>query len=151
MPSSANQRNFEFSDDLDSPSSTEERPLFGRSALGDAGTERVARIEMPRFDRQVYAATSRRAGRINASAISEEEHAALLLERQALLDKKFDGELSRHEENRLTYVRWSLDRIEDAKYGASLDQLEDITSRYEYFASDVARLFKQLSSMTKRK
>jgi len=41
-----------------------------------------------------------------------------------VLDKKFAEIITRKEENRLEYVRWSLDRIEDAKYGQSLELLE---------------------------
>src|SRR6267142_4796435 len=87
---------------------------------------------LPTFDRysQMYALKSRMAGRINAAGISDEEHQVLLRERQRLLDKKLAGEISAKESNRLEYVRWSLDRIEDAKYGQALDILEGSVAKY---------------------
>jgi len=80
-----------------------------------------APFKFPDFGRYdaAYAATSRIAGRINAANISDAEHGALRRERQRLLDKKLDGTITRKEANRLEYVRWSLDRIEDAKHGPS--------------------------------
>jgi len=55
----------------------------------------------------IYAITARLAGRLNASQITAEEHEAYLRERQMLLDKKFDGHITRKELNRLEYVRES--------------------------------------------
>ncbi|SRR5258708_975576 len=96
---------------------------------------------------EVYAAASRRAGRMNAASISDTEHQALLLERQLLLDKKFAGGISRTDSNRLAYVRWSLDRIEDAKHGATLDVLEHSISSYEQFSKDIAALQSQIQDI----
>lgn len=64
------------------------------------------------------------AGRRNASVTSVAEQEALLAERQGLLEKELAGEITKKEAIRLEYVRWSLDKIDDAKYGASLDKLE---------------------------
>ena len=96
------------------------------------------------FSRQVYAVTARMAGRLNAANVSQKEHKQLLDERQTLLDKKFEGTITRREENRLQYVRWSLDRIEDAKYGHTLDVLEGRVREYEQFLSGVNSLRSQL-------
>jgi hypothetical protein len=104
-----------------------------------------------RAPREIYAATSRRAGRINASKISEEEREQLLMERQSLLDKKFEGVITRQEENRLQYVRWSLDRIEDARYGFSIDKLEDVVARYENFLKEIRALHDDLERHAGRK
>jgi len=99
----------------------------------------------------VYAAASRRAGRINASNISGAEHEALLLERQLLLDKKFNRSISRKESNRLEYVRWSLDRIEDAKHGWAMDVLEHSIGSYEQFSEDLKSLRDQLNGIQRPK
>ncbi len=99
----------------------------------------------------MYAVTSKIAGRLNASAVSEEEHQKLLAERASLLDKKFAGSITRHEENRLSYVRWSLDRIEDAKYGHALDLLEEHASHYKNLVSEVNRFTAQLYSYSRGK
>ncbi len=102
---------------------------------------------LPRFDRfpdVSYAQAARIAGRVNAAAISEAEHNALLVERQSLLDKEFAKTITPKESRRLEYVRWSLDRIEDAKYGYALDFLEGSVSRYEQFLGDLNDLQHQL-------
>jgi hypothetical protein len=87
-----------------------------------------------------YASTARLAGRIQAAHISEEEYQSLLDERQILLDKKFSGLMTKRESNRLEYVRWSLDRIEDARYGQTLDMLQNAVTQYERLARDITQL-----------
>lgn len=95
--------------------------------------------------------TSKLAGRMNAASISETEHQRLLDERQQLLDKFFDRSITKREQTRLEYVRWSLDRIEDAKYGSVLDILDDAVSMYENFSADVKDLLGQLATQTGRR
>src|SRR5271166_4012497 len=92
-----------------------------------------AALNVPNFGAlaHVYAVTSRIAGRLNAASISEDEHADLLRRRQLLLDKELTGVITRREQNELEYVRWSLDRIEDARYGQEMDVLEEAVQRYE--------------------
>ncbi|WFU23141.1 hypothetical protein QA649_34435 [Bradyrhizobium sp. CB1717] len=110
-------------------------------------------VRIPSFDGygEVYAAAARRAGRINASSVSDEEHQSLLLERQLLLDKKFAETITRKESNRLEYVRWSLDRIEDANHGWAMDVLEHSVSGYEQLSSDLKSLIDQLDNLQKKK
>lgn len=96
------------------------------------------------FPEIIHAQAARVAGRVNASGISEAEHNGLLSERQQLLDKQFSKTISSKEMNRLAYVRWSLDRIEDAKCGHALDFLEGSVSRYESLLSDLQKLGEQL-------
>jgi hypothetical protein len=91
-----------------------------------------------------YAATSRLLARLNTTMVKREEVESLLRERQALLDKKFDGTMTRSDENRLEYVRWSLGRIQDARSGPSLDALENIVEGYERFLSDMRNFERQL-------
>jgi hypothetical protein len=117
---------------------------------------RTAKIDLhiPEFntERMLYAITSRQAGRINAASIPEKEQEDLLAERQMLLDKVFDGSITRKESNRLEYVRWSLDRIEDAKHGLAMDRLESVVSSYEKFVEDIGGLKEQLDTLsTQRK
>lgn len=101
-------------------------------------------VNLPVFGSEVHAATARKAGRVNANAITESELEALLAERQALLDKVFDEAATRSDHNRLAYVRWSLDRIEDARHGEHLDRLEEIVVRYERFRKDLEVLRQRL-------
>lgn len=111
-----------------------------------SGPVATASLKAPDFGDlgSIYAITARLAGRLNASQITPEEHEAYLRERQTLLDKKFAGEITRKELNRLEYVRWSLDRIEDAKYGETLDILDMAISRYEQFGENILELQQNL-------
>lgn len=95
-------------------------------------------------DSRLQAITSRRAGRKNAASVSEKEVEALLDERRDLLAKKFDGTINPAEERRLNYVRWSLDRIEDARHGETLDELELAVARYENLGEEIKHLISQL-------
>ena len=119
----------------------------------DASSAPIASLRMPNFGihGEVYAATSRMAGRINAASVSQDELDKLLRERQTLLDKRFDGTITRQELNRLQYVRWSLDRIEDAKTGYVLDALENWVSRYETFLSEMRGLEGQLNQILEKR
>jgi hypothetical protein len=115
-------------------------------APADAGSA-TASLKNPNFGdlASIYAITSRRAGRLNATKITAEEHESLLRERQSLLDKKFAEQITKREANRLEYVRWSLDRIEDAKHGDALDELEAAVVRYEQLEGELMSLGLQLS------
>jgi hypothetical protein len=116
------------------------------AAISASPGSTAAPLNLPNFGRYdaAYAVTSRIAGRINAANIPPAEHEALLRERQQLLDKKLQGTITRRESNRLQYVRWSLDRIEDAKHGQALEMLEGAVGRYEQFLADVKILTAQL-------
>jgi hypothetical protein len=108
-------------------------------------------VEFPDFGSyaESRAETARIAGRIAASYVSEEEHQAFLRERQFLLDKVFTKTITREEENRLEYVRWSLDRIEDAKHGGDLDRIEETINRYEHFLQGLDAFKAALTRATK--
>lgn len=125
---------------------------FGALTIGSPNAT-SAPSRLPDFSAygQVYAVTSRMAGRLNAASVSEQEQNDLLQERKVLLDKKFNQTITRHEQNRLEYVRWSLDRIEDAKHGQALDALEYLVSNYESFLADIGRLDKQLQQHLRKK
>jgi hypothetical protein len=129
-------------------------PSPSESLIGlpvDAPPASSSTSRLPDFgdNAEVYAVTSRIAGRINATAVSGQERNSLLRERQVLLDKKLSGTITRKEANRLEYVRWSLDRIEDAQYGQTLDELERSVAKYEQFLAEVRELQEQLRPFTK--
>ena len=92
----------------------------------------------------VRAIAQRRAARLNASSIDQREVEKLLEERGQLLHKKFSGGLEAHEERRLNFVRWSLDRVQDARHGHVLDDLETAVEMYERLGADIDRLLRQL-------
>jgi hypothetical protein len=112
----------------------------------DSGSNATVSLKATVSDdlRSVYAITAKLAGRLNAAKISEEEHRSYLEDRQKLLDKRFSGEITREELNRLAYVRWTLDRIEDAKHGEKLDALRMAAAQYEEFANRISLLEEEL-------
>jgi len=73
--------------------------------------------------------------------------AALADEHNALVRQKAAQDLSRSEQLRLNYVRWQLDRIDDALYGESLDLWENAVEQYEQFASDIGHLLDRLEDV----
>jgi hypothetical protein len=119
--------------------------------IESTGSVSAPRLQLPNFDYGEAAAAARIAGRRNASLITESEHDSLLLERQVLLDKHFAGQMTNKERNRLEYVRWQLDRIEDSLHGDATDVLESAVERYERLSKDMKDLTAQLSEAAKVK
>lgn len=97
-----------------------------------------------------HAVSARMAGRANAAKVPQSEIDKLMEERATLLDKKLSGEISKRELNRLEYVRWSLDRIDDAKYGFALDALQEAVQMYEHFGEKITSLTDELKRFTER-
>lgn len=97
------------------------------------------------------AATARIAGRLSAAKIPQHEVNQWLRERSLLLDKKLSGSLSAKEARRLQYVRWTLDRIDDARYGIALDKLEEAVRLQEEMAAKIQALTTELHAASKTK
>ncbi len=73
------------------------------------------------------------------------EKQKVLAERNELLRKKFKGGgISEKEEKRLTFLRWQLDRFDDAETGEVLDRLEMITEGHERFAKELSSFVNQI-------
>lgn len=100
---------------------------------------------------EANAATSRAAARMIAAKIPEEEVERLLRGRRALVEKKLAGTISKREELELKLIDWSLDRIEDARYGASLDRLEQAVQMQNDMASKIDSFARQLNDFIQRK
>lgn len=153
MPTSSRAR-LKSSDESASPSQGV-LDFEGGEGVIVGSSEHSTTVALPQFknfgDAYTYAQTARIAGRLNAANVSDEEQKSLLVERQSLLDKKFSGTITKKEANRLEYVRWSLDRIEDAKHGQTLDVIEGAVSRYEHFFDELKALQIQLSNASKKK
>ena len=145
--SSAKQLEFEYSTAGGGQSS-------GVSA-GDAsspGAVSDEAIKFPDFSPDpAVAAAARIAGRINAAHISDLDFDQFLRERTRLLDKKLDETITKRESNRLEYVLWTLDRIEDARTGQALEALEGYVNHYEAFLTDLHSLQVQLESKLPRR
>src|SRR5258705_4332480 len=121
--SSANQPAPEFLSE-ETAAGAADRTVTESVESSRASSATAAVVNFPEFHSSIYAVTARRAGRLNAANIPQREVDDLLRERQQLLDKQFEGTITREEAIRLTYVRWSLSRIEDARYGEALDRME---------------------------
>lgn len=83
--------------------------------------------------------------RLITRKISPQVKKGLVDERNSLVDKKFKDGLSTKEERRLTYVRWQLDRIDDAEEGEVLDYFERIADQHENFAKEISTLLNRLN------
>ena len=131
--------------DLGGVASPNARTTFTREASAEEGSI----LDMPTFQAPERVEAARMAGRMNAASTSSYELNALLAERSTLLDKKFNGSMSKSEANRLELVRWSIDRIEDARFGFELDHLETMTERYEQLMTSLQKLGEQISKQTR--
>ncbi len=96
---------------------------------------------------------ARLAARLNASKVPASEIKSLHEERQRLVAKQLDETITKTELIRLEYVRWSLDRIEDAQHGASLDELERSIAQFGKLANNLKSLHDglQKAAATKRR
>jgi hypothetical protein len=94
---------------------------------------------------------ARLTARLNASKVSDVEAKAWLEEREQLVTKQLEGTITKKELARLDYVRWSLDRIEDGKHGAVLDELESHIVQFEKVANQLSRLNTDLRGAEKTK
>ena len=116
--------------------------VSGRSDLGGdfevGGSEKGAKEQIARLT-----------ARMNASKVPEPEVKALYEERQKLVSKELEGTISKKELVRLDYIRWSLDRIEDGKHGAVLDELESHIVQFEKVATQLSRLRDDLNTAEK--
>jgi hypothetical protein len=82
---------------------------------------------------------TRAVSRALARNVPQEECDALFAEHGTLVDKLMaEGNHSQKERARLAYVRWQLDRIEDARIGEGLDALEKLTQLHETISAEVA-------------
>src|SRR5262245_50736477 len=96
----------------DAGENTEVEAVGSAAARGTTGD-----LSLPNFGeaKNLYAIAARRAARLNAATITDEERDRWLTERMMLVDKEIDETITQAERVRLEYVRWQLDRIEDAR------------------------------------
>lgn len=137
MATAYNSIRYKLSDEAYSPSSTN---VIDAGGLGGGPDFRTST-----GDDALTALANRRAARLNASAISPKEYESFLKERKDLVKKKYAEGIDAKEKRRLAFVDWSLDRIEDAKFGHALDRLEGATALYEKVGRDVQGLIGALN------
>lgn len=133
--------------ELDYSIAGEADPVENLGGKGEAATS----LSLPEFAKvdPANAVAARLAGRANALQISESDHREFVRERARLINKKLVGEATKRELNRLEYVQWTLDRIEDAKFGQSLEALDDYARQYENFLSEIEELRARLDGHLK--
>ncbi len=79
-----------------------------------------------------------RVARELSGAIPEEVKQQLYEEHGQLVEKSFVEDLLPQESNRLRYLRWQIDRLQDADIGDSLDRLDDLASLHKKIADEVS-------------
>lgn len=68
----------------------------------------------------------------------------LIEERNALVKKEIYQGFSPKEKRRLIYIKWQLDRIDDALYGENIDFLETLVEQRNSFAQNLRELLEKL-------
>jgi len=61
-------------------------------------------------------------------------------ERNVLVNKMFQEKLTRVEEKRLEFIRWQLDRIDDAEIGENVDLIERLVIEHEKISKEIDKL-----------
>lgn len=121
---------------------TDHVDLFTIAARGSSEREATLRGSMGAV------AGSRELSRALARRIPDTVVKALMEEHGILAEKLVDHSLSAREKARLTYVRWQLDRIEDARIGEDLDALEELAALHEAISDEVARFVGQVEHVS---
>lgn len=85
------------------------------------------------------AAAAAEAARALARAIPEEVRNRWYAEHAYLVEKQFVGELESNEFNRLRYLRWQIDRFQDADIGDALDNFNALVAMHESIAAEVSK------------
>jgi hypothetical protein len=91
----------------------------------------------------------RKINRLVTSLAPEAERQKILQERNELVRRQFKGGISEREEKRLEFLRWQLDRFDDADRGEALDRLEIITQTHEKFAKELTSFLDQVNTTLK--
>lgn len=124
------------------------------SAGGASATSRMSSAPFARgseLTRENYLGVAQRiAARINAANIDPKEIAALEKEHRSLVQKKFASDFTKADQRRLNFVRWSLDRIQDARYGHALDKLEQAVELHERMGQNINRLVAELHGASQK-
>jgi hypothetical protein len=101
-------------------------------------------------DSQFSSSERRKINREISKKIPIETINLLRKEYTLLVKNKFNEGITTKEEKRLLYLRWQLDRIDDAEFGEDIDRLEFFTENVERFASDVGKLIDEIKYSTRK-
>ena len=134
-------------DDSPPKTLTFDTPQASTASLSGSGVSAFPSFDLGRGQAEV----AKNAGRLNAAAIPPEEERALVERHRQLVAKKLAGTITKNDAAMLAYVRWSLDRIADAKHGDALDRLEGQIRQYEDFAESLQRFEQQLRHEASRR
>jgi hypothetical protein len=119
---------------------------------GPATGADTSQVRPPRFEidtRNTVLTTF--AGRLNAGKTSPAEIESWFREHAALTMKEMEETLDPADIARLDYVRWNLNRIEDARVGPHIDKLEVAIDHYEGFLTEIRQFLGELDRVAGRK
>lgn len=85
--------------------------------------------------------------RLSAAQVSQKEQDQLNAEHGQLAVKVMMGQATEQELRRFEYVRWSLDRIEDALIGPYLDALDAEITAHERLSYDIDKFIRNVTNL----
>jgi hypothetical protein len=74
------------------------------------------------------------------------EKPRLLEEHRQLVAKEFSTDLTRIDQQRLRWIRWQLDRIEDAEFGQQIDRFRALIKSHRDLGDDIRKLIAKLNT-----
>lgn len=80
-------------------------------------------------------------------SISEETKARFYEEHARLVERQFVESLSHEESVRLRYLRWQIDRLQDADAGDDLDRLDVLIGLHEQISAEVTQFANHATSI----
>jgi hypothetical protein len=110
----------------------------------------VASPDFSRYNGARSSSTALATARMSARQVDPSEVDRLMSEHRRLAQQKILGVFSHRDEVRLEYVRWSLDRIEDAVSGAELDMLSAEVALYRQLGKDLQSLRESVDALNVR-
>jgi hypothetical protein len=123
---------------------------LGERLGGDVVSMRdIPSPDFSRYSKSPAAAVA--TARMSATQVKESEVRRLQAEHRRLALEEVMKRLSPEQEARLRYIRWNLDRIEDARSGAGLDILHAEVMLYRQLANDLQSLKRSIDEANVRR
>jgi len=91
-----------------------------------------------------FATEAKLLGRKVSRKIPKEYYQKICEEYSTLTDKMFAEDLTRKEEVRRIYLKWTKDRLEDAYYGEQLDYLEALIDVQDNISNEIKKLVREI-------
>jgi hypothetical protein len=98
-----------------------------------------------------FSETIKKMNRELAKKISLQDEKYFITKHSELVRKKFTGGLSNDEQKQLDFIRWQMDRIDDARNGEHMDHLTQIIESHEEFAQDLEKILSKIGVQSPKK